>query len=883
MIILKNKISKKIISIILVLCIAFSLVPMSITSPSAAISLVTFEGWLTNQIYTKGLSTAGSILASIGKKSGNENFAEFTSFINTTFCGGSNTDTMIAELQNTCNEILDTTKRVESVVNDINSKISENKITASSKECDDAWENQVMGYITKHDESVYDFYNVYIAYRNYLNFASNQSVIPSGKTLKDYENDFIAQIVNFYIGKTNKSFATAKDIYTTDTIDICITGVINSILNTMDPQTTSVGMGKRFVDIAAQYAYYAYPYSCEQAKFVDSAIERQINTVTYLLMIYQDFLAHRAEYFEENGSTQEYKDIWQSCYEKHYTPLFDKFQTTCENLLNGDIYLRESGAYTTLEKYVREDSATVCFEQDKKVFTLKNTHLTTKNPYNPNIHSSNTFATTYMTFYKNASVSVKDRRLEFTPFYILNSNQLKDYQKFLKTFDCVVRDTHGPLPAWSFYDSHYLNCDYLSLKSGIFTDGTNTYVPMTNPNQLKDIINETYYTANNCTPASYFSQFTSYAVNNPLYLLLDGDTYTEDNYSSTEYTHFPVFNMSSSRAYSTSWDTEMLSSYYLQSDRNGDENKTNSMYTLILVPKDKEIKSKVDTKLIGEGNVTVSGLTDGKILSGENVKLDIQAPETHWISNIKIQYHNDISDPSRVTSEKVISKGFDSNKLTLDIPVPYSNITIVAETKKIPGALSVDSKGNYVVSSYDELCQMAEMVNSGYSKYAKASYVLTKDIYFQSGKEWTTPIGTEENPFIGNFNGQGHTLNNLLFNADSTAKDMGVFGVINGGTVDKLTIAINTLSVNNRHNTVGSICGVLKEGTISDCVVVGELHASADYVGGIAGACENSTIKNCIIEMYFAVNSAEVDGVCPQTTESTIKNCSSNFQVVQLN
>ena len=112
---------------------------------------------------------------------------------------------------------------------------------------------------------------------------------------------------------------------------------------------------------------------------------------------------------------------------------------------------------------------------------------------------------------------------------------------------------------------------------------------------------------------------------------------------------------------------------------------------------------------------------------------------------------------------------------------------------------------------------------------------------------------------------------------------MGVFGVINGGTVDKLTIAINTLSVNNRHNTVGSICGVLKKGTISDCVVVGELHASADYVGGIAGACENSTIKNCIIEMYFAVNSAEVDGVCPQTTESTIKNCSSNFQVGKLN
>ena len=174
---------RKIIALVLALTIVLSLVPMTTMSASAEISAQTFETWATNQLYTRCLSTAGSVIQTIGEASGSTYIGEFTSFINCTFCGGSSDDTseQLAQLQATCNDILDTTKKVESVANDINAKMANDKITANSSYCDNAWESQVMDYITKADESSYDFYNVYIAYRSYLNYAANPSSIPSGK------------------------------------------------------------------------------------------------------------------------------------------------------------------------------------------------------------------------------------------------------------------------------------------------------------------------------------------------------------------------------------------------------------------------------------------------------------------------------------------------------------------------------------------------------------------------------------------------------------------------------------------------------------------------------------------------------------------------------
>ena len=872
----KKSIVKSIVSVILSATMAFSIVPFATISSSAAgLGSDSFADWRAWEFYSRAFGTAGSIMESLGEATGNESVAQFTSFINNTFCGGSETDEQLAQLQETCEEILDTTKKVESITTEINSKLANEKITVSKKECDDAWNNQVMDYITKNDESPYDFYNAYIAYRDYLKYASNPETIPTDKSIEYYEDEFMNSLVDYYAGKTNTSKATEAMLYTDTTIDVCITGMIKSMLNTMDPETTSVGMGNRFIDEAAQYAYYAYPYSSEQAEFVDKAAEYQINTVTYLVMLYQDFCAHRAEYFESNNMQSEWSD-----YNKYYENLIKKYTSTMENFLHGDIYLSEVDAYTTLDKYVREDSATVYYDEESDSFTLKNDKFKTfvKHP-NPNYGSANHTTQQYMSFNKNASVTVENGNLEFTPFYVLDGSDLEMYRLMLQDFDEKFKNTHGgPM---ELFDSHYLSCDYFNFANGVFSDGVNKYVPVSDPEQLKSIVNETYYTAHNHTPYTYFSSLIGYgSSDNPVYLLLGGKSGLDKKTLGTDYAYFPVFNMMSTNSYATDWTSEKMSLYNLQDDRDDDENKTNSMYTVILVPQSNEIRSKVDTKVIGEGEVTVSGLSNGTALSGDTVDVKITVPENQYISSVKVQYHNDPSDLSKVTEERVIGGEFEGNELSLTYPVPYSNVTIVVETKEYPDALVVNENGSYVVSSYDDLCQMRDMVNSGYPKYVNGSYVLTNDIDCK-GQPWTTTIGTDTIQFNGTFDGRNHTIKNL--NVESGVGDgsrQGLFAVLDDKAVVK-NLNVDNASVFSSESPVKGSGVIAKQnnGTILNCKVtnssvqLGNWH----YLGGITGL-NNGTIENCSVEnshltRRWGGSSSHTMGGITEENNGTVKNC----------
>lgn len=887
---MKNKLFKRSISIILTLCMAFSMVPLSMISSSAAgLGSDSFADWRAWEFYSRAFGTAGSIMESLGEATGNESVAQFTSFINNTFCGGSETDEQLAQLQETCEEILDTTKKVESITSEINKKMANETIQVSKKECDDAWNSQVMDYITKNDESPYDFYNVYIAYREYLYYASNEEALKEkNKSIEDYENKFLDEMVKYYIGKTNESNVNVTTLYTNEKMDVYITGMIESILNTMDPETTSVGMGNRFIDEAAQYAYYAYPFSSEQAEFVDNAAEYQINTVTYLVMLYQDFCAHRAEYIE----SQDMESEW-SKYQKYYDGLMVEYTETMENFLHGDIYLSEVDAYTTLDKYVREDSATVYYDKEKQKFTLVNNnyktshrdryvHCTTEYYYKSDITSTPQFTTPSMSFCKNASVTVKNGELVFTPFYVLNGESIDDCYKYLKNFDLNDENVHGEIKLTSYYDTHYLNADYYNLKDGKFSDGTNTYVPVSNTSQLKSLVNETYYTAQgeDYSPYLYFSSLIGYNTSNPVYLLLKGSPTISRSENTTNYTKFPVFNMTSSRSYNDDWNSEMMDLYNLQSDRKKSKNKTNSMYTVILVPESNEIKSKVDTKVIGEGEVTVSGLSNGTALSGDTVDVKITAPENHYISSVKVQYHNDPSDLSKVTEERVIGGEFEGNELSLTYPVPYSNVTIVVETNKCCEPLPVNENGSYVVGSYDDLCQMRDMVNSGYSKYVKGSYVLTNDIDCK-GQSWTTTIGTDTIQFNGTFDGQNHTIKNL--NVESGVGDgsrQGLFAVLDDKAVVK-NLNVDNASVFSSESPVKGSGVIAKQnnGTILNCKVtnssvqLGNWH----YLGGITGL-NNGTIENCSVEnshltRRWGGSSSHTMGGITEENNGTVKNC----------
>ncbi len=141
------------------------------------------------------------------------------------------------------------------------------------------------------------------------------------------------------------------------------------------------------------------------------------------------------------------------------------------------------------------------------------------------------------------------------------------------------------------------------------------------------------------------------------------------------------------------------------------------------------------------------------------------------------------------------------------------------------------------------------------------NYILMADIDME-GEEWT-PIGlgtTTATEFTGIFEGNYHTISNLTIN--STNQYVGMFGSINGGTVQNLILENANITgaypVNN-YAYIGGIAGYSRKGMISNIKVSGIVTGkrNVDQVGGIVGNNYEGTIMQ-------SKNSATVIGGASQ-------------------
>lgn len=126
----------------------------------------------------------------------------------------------------------------------------------------------------------------------------------------------------------------------------------------------------------------------------------------------------------------------------------------------------------------------------------------------------------------------------------------------------------------------------------------------------------------------------------------------------------------------------------------------------------------------------------------------------------------------------------------------------------------------------------------------EASYILKNNLDFNNNE--FNKIGTEEASFVGNFNGNGFSFENVKIQTNIDAH-VGVFGYIGvNGKIENLTVNVNI----NRGYYTGGIAGYNK-GTISNCVVNGYIGTNFNYSqftiynGGIVGY-NLGIIENCI-------------------------------------
>lgn len=131
---------------------------------------------------------------------------------------------------------------------------------------------------------------------------------------------------------------------------------------------------------------------------------------------------------------------------------------------------------------------------------------------------------------------------------------------------------------------------------------------------------------------------------------------------------------------------------------------------------------------------------------------------------------------------------------------------------------------------------------------SRVSGVLQADIDLGTNTLWVPITGSSDNPFCGDFDGNGKTISNLNI-LDATTENQGLFGVIDC-TLAERTATIKNLKVSSTIScssvNVGAIAGYAYQVNFINCESSGMIMTSASEVGGIVGYAEYCEFNSCV-------------------------------------
>ena len=129
-----------------------------------------------------------------------------------------------------------------------------------------------------------------------------------------------------------------------------------------------------------------------------------------------------------------------------------------------------------------------------------------------------------------------------------------------------------------------------------------------------------------------------------------------------------------------------------------------------------------------------------------------------------------------------------------------------------------------------------------------------------------------DNPFTGVFDGNGHTISNFTY--DSNDRDyIGLFGYIQHPNAEIKNLGLIDPNVDaGTGNYVGSLVGLLINGTVTNCYIEGGSVVGLYIVGGLVGGNYYGTITNCYSESTISGDRG-VGGLVGDNEEGTISNC----------
>lgn len=240
-----------------------------------------------------------------------------------------------------------------------------------------------------------------------------------------------------------------------------------------------------------------------------------------------------------------------------------------------------------------------------------------------------------------------------------------------------------------------------------------------------------------------------------------------------------------------------------------------------------------------------------------------------------------------------------------------------AEEKTLPQWYEDGKKtGKFEISSPEEMTELAELVNDGITTFSGRTVTLTADIDMSKreqddskdaeddaaaaqtsdGEEsgntgddvcisyaWE-PAGSGSSEFFaGTFDGAGHTISGIKYEADGTTdKYAGVFGHLLG-TVKNLTITSCEFLGDAQY--AGAVCGYAGTGAvISDCIITetsvsSESTAESVYAGGAAGYFDGERAAHIINRSAVTAGTEDKSG-CENAYAGGIAGFTGNDAVV---
>lgn len=137
------------------------------------------------------------------------------------------------------------------------------------------------------------------------------------------------------------------------------------------------------------------------------------------------------------------------------------------------------------------------------------------------------------------------------------------------------------------------------------------------------------------------------------------------------------------------------------------------------------------------------------------------------------------------------------------------------------------------------------------------------------------PIGRPGQPFVGTFDGHGHTISHLTINRPGE-DEVGLFGRIENASLAQVTL--QEVKITGR-SKVGSLVGYLFASQVSDSAASGVVTGLVSRIGGLIGESYNGGgIRRCRVEVSVnAQNATEVGGLLGRTWDGDANRIIASF------